>query len=237
MMRLPRPLPTLRAAVRPLAAVASAAVLGAAAPDDPYAPFVEPGFPFIVSTVDAGKLGPAFPARNLAVRCVVLLLGDDTYACFDTDLLRMSVAWRGEFVSMTTMAQVSYQQAGNKNNAIPRVLGRPLLATGVYPGWMAGEPTCADPRLAGPNPADGGRGPIAPELGRWNGLHVVGNEAVLSYTVAGVDVQEQVGRVAASGQVGITRTFQTGAVARPLALVVAEVEGGGARRRRGTAAP
>src|SRR5215218_5785853 len=82
--------------------------------EDPFAPFVEPGFPFIVSTVDAGKLGAAFPERNLAVRCVVLMLGNETYACFDTDLLRLSAAWRGGFVSMTTMAQVSYQQPFNK---------------------------------------------------------------------------------------------------------------------------
>src|SRR5699024_9146083 len=42
------------------------------------------------------------------------------------------------------------------------------------------------------------------------------------------DVQEQVGSVAASGQVGITRTFQVAAVTRPLTLVVAEVEAGAA---------
>ena len=71
---------SLRPLLRSLAAVAAASVLGAAAPDDPYAPFVEPGFPFIVSTVDAGKLGAAFPERNLAVRCVVLMLGNDVRA-------------------------------------------------------------------------------------------------------------------------------------------------------------
>src|SRR5687767_2495216 len=65
----------------------------AAAVDTQFAPFVEPGFPFIVSSVDAGKLGPAFPERNLAVRCVLLLLGNDTHACFDTDLLRIAAVW------------------------------------------------------------------------------------------------------------------------------------------------
>src|SRR6478609_7045960 len=90
--------------------------------DSPFADFVEPGFPFIVSTVDGGSLGGGYPERNLAVRCVILMLGNDSYACFDTDLLRISAAWRGDFVSLTTMAQISYQQAGNKNNAIPRVL-------------------------------------------------------------------------------------------------------------------
>jgi hypothetical protein len=194
--------------------------------DDPYAPFVEPGFPFIVATLDAGKKGPAFPERNLAVRCVVLMLGDSTYACFDTDLLRVAAAWHGPFMSLTTMAQVSYQQAFNKQNQIPRVLGTPIVATGLYPGWMGAEPSYVDPRPAGPNPADAGRGPIAPSAGRWNGLHVVKDRAVLSYTVQGTGVDEEIGAIARNGQTGITRTFRTGPVARPITLVVAEVSDG-----------
>ncbi|MEO8562653.1 MAG: DUF6797 domain-containing protein [bacterium] len=204
-------------------ALAAAWKVGSAAWDDPYAPFVEPGFPFIVSTVDAGKLGPAFPERNLAVRCVVLMLGNDTYACFDTDLLRLSAAWRGGFVSMTTMAQISYQQAFNKNNQIPRVLGRPIVATGIYAGWMGATPVYRDPRPAGPNADDVGRGPIAPAAGRWTGLHVVKDAAVLSYVVEGTTIDEQVGSIAVGEQVGITRTFRTGPILRPLTLVIGEV--------------
>ncbi len=201
--------------------------------DNPFADFVEPGFPFIVSTVDAGKLGAAFPERNLAVRCVILMLGNDSYACFDTDLLRMAAAWRGEFVTLTTMAQISYQQAGNKNNAIPRILGKGVAANGIYAGWQSGEPSFRDPRPAGPNPEAVGRGPIASAQGRWNGLNVVGGEAVLSYTVGGTDIREQVGSVASQGQVGITRTFQTAATTKPLALVVAELSAGGSVELRG----
>ena len=208
--------------------------LGAAArSDNPFADFVEPGFPFIVSTVDAGKLGAAFPERNLAVRCVLLMLGNDSYACFDTDLLRIAAAWRGDFVSMTTMAQISYQQAGNKNNQIPRVLGKPVVATGLYPGWTSTEPDFRDPRPVGPNPLAAGRGPIAADQGRWNGLYVAGKEAMLSYTVAGTEIHEQVGSVASAGQVGITRTFQVAATKKPLTLVVAEVAAGNAAALKG----
>ncbi|CAN5859818.1 hypothetical protein BH11GEM1_BH11GEM1_24960 [soil metagenome] len=228
----PSPSPTVKSRlVLPVFAVAAllAATTGISATrhDDPFAPFVERGFPFIVSTVDAGKLGTSFPERNLAVRCVIVMLGNENYACFDTDLLRMSVAWRGDFVSLTTMAQISYQEPGNKNNAISRVLGKPVIATGIYPGWTSGEPDYRDPRPAGPNPLAVGRGPIAASDGRWNGLSVVGNEAVLSYTVAGTDIHEQMGSVASAGRIGITRTFQMGVIARPLTLVVAEVPGGG----------
>lgn len=216
-------------ALKVIAIVSLLVTTGIGAPyhEDPFAPFVERGFPFIVSTVDAGKLGASFPERNLAVRCVIVMLGNDSYACFDTDLLRMAVAWRGEFVSLTTMAQVSYQEPGNKNNAISRVLGKPVIATGIYPGWTSAEPDFRDPRPAGPNPNAVGRGPIAADHGRWNGLSVAGNAAILSYTVAGTDIHEQIGSVASAGQVGITRTFQLGAVNRPLTLVVAEVPPGG----------
>jgi len=189
-------------------------------------PFIEPGFPFIVSTLDAGVKGGAFPARNLAVRCVVLMLDDDTHACFDTDLLRVAAAWRGGPMKLTTMAQVSYDKPFNKNNAIPQLVGTPIVATGIYPGWAGAEPAYTDPRPAGPNPTDVGRGPISAERGRWNGLHVVGKDAVLSYTVEGTDVAEQIGTASTDGQVGITRTFRTSAIARPITLVVAEVGDG-----------
>ncbi|MEO8333528.1 MAG: DUF6797 domain-containing protein [bacterium] len=224
--------------LRSVAALMLVATTGISAQQSqqPYANFVEPGFPFIVSTVDAGKLGAAFPERNLAVRCVILMLGNESYACFDTDLLRMSAAWRGDFVSLTTMAQISYQQAGNKNNAIPRVLGKGVIANGIYPGWTTADPDFRDPRPVGPNPLAMGRGPIATQLGRWNGVNVAGGEAVLSYTVAGTDIREQVGSVASGGQVGITRTFQTGASAKPLTLVVAEVADGGSAQVNGMVA-
>ena len=215
-----------------LARLAAAALLGAGAlaarSDDPFAPFVEPGFPYFVTTLDAGKLGGAFPQRNLAVRCVVLTLGNDSYACFDTDLLRLSAAWHGQFMSLTTMAQVSYNQPFNKNNAIPRVLGTPIVATGIYAGWSGGAPSFTDPRPAGPNPDDIGRGPIAATAGRWNGITVAGDRAVLTYTVAGTEISEEIGSVAEGAQVGITRTFRTGRITQPLTLVVAEVADGAA---------
>jgi hypothetical protein len=201
--------------------------------DTPFADFVEPGFPFIVSTVDAGKLGGGFPERNLAVRCVILMLGNDSYACFDTDLLRISAAWRGAFVSLTTMAQVSYQEPGNKNNAIPRILGKAVMVTGVYPGWTSADPDFRDPRPAGPDPLAVGRGPLPAEQARWNGINVVGREAVLSYSVAGTAIHEQVGSTASGGQVGITRTFQTAALGKPITLTVAEVPAGGMAVTRG----
>ncbi|HEX6068573.1 MAG TPA: DUF6797 domain-containing protein, partial [Longimicrobiaceae bacterium] len=197
----------------------------ASAPIGPFAEFVEPDFPFITSTVDAREVGASFPDDNVATRGLVLLLGDSTYVTFDPDLLRMAVGWRGEFLPMTAMAQVSYSDSLNKNNRIPNVLGRPVAATGVYPGWSAGTPTFTDPRAPGPYPGDPGRGPLGVAAGRWGGAYVVGNRAVLTYTVRGTEVQELYGTARAGSQVGITRTVRTGPVSDALTLVVAEARG------------
>lgn len=201
--------------------------------EGPFADFVEPGFPFIGSTVDARELGPGFSARNVTPRGVVLMLGDSTYATFDPDLLRMSVGWQGDFMSLTTMAQISYNDALNKNNQIPKVLGRPVLTNGIYPGWMRGTPEFRDPRPVGPNEEEVGRGPIPSEMGRWNGVYVVGDRAVLSYTVGATEIFEQPGSVRSGSQVGIVRTFRTGAAPEPLTLVVGEVPGAGSAPVRG----
>lgn len=185
--------------------------------------FVEPGFPLITTTVDARELAAFMPEDNVAVRGIALPLGNDAYASFDPDLLRMSAGWTGDFVSMTTMAQVSYDEPNNKQNEIPRVLGEPVFGTGLYPGWAGSTPSFEDPRPPGPNPDDPGRGPIDPELGRWNGLHVVGDTAVLDYTIRGTRILEQPGSVSSGSEVGITRSFQIASPSQPLTLVAAEV--------------
>ncbi len=191
----------------------------------PIADFVEPGFPFITTTIDARELDPTLPDDNGVPRGVVVLLEDSSYVAFDPDLLRMSVGWQGEFLSLTTMAQISYQDSLNKNNQIPVVLGDPVFATGLYPGWSVGEPQLRDPREPGPNPNDPGRGPLPASYGRWEGVHVVGDRAVLSYTVGDAQILEMPGVVRAEGQVGITRDIQIEAAGAPLALIAADVRG------------
>lgn len=203
----------------------------------PFADFVEPDFPFIITTVDARHLAPAFPRENLAVRGIAIQLGNDAYTCFDPDLLRMSLGWHGAFVEMGTMAQVSYHEAGNKQNTIPRALGRPVFGTGRYPGWTDAALRFDDPRPPGPDPDALGRGPLPVEQGRWNGLYVAGDRVVLSYTVRGTDVQEQPGSVKMGEEVGITRAFRTSEVtARPLTLVLADVGEGTASEVTGRTA-
>lgn len=212
-------------ALAALAVVARGAPARETAPE-PFADFVEPDFPFFASILQAGDLGADFPLPNLSVRCLVLQLGGDSYACFDTDLLRVAAAWHGGFMSLGTMAQVSYREEGNKETALPRIQGRPIVATGMMPGWYAGSADFADPRPEGRHPGAMGRGPLPPEQARWRGVQLVGDRAVLSYEVGGTPVRETLSRVVHEGEVGFARTFETGSLDQPLTLVVAEIPDG-----------
>lgn len=188
-----------------------------------FGEFVEPQFPFITTTVDAGNLGPGFPAMNIASRCLALQLGNEAYACFDTDMLRWSVAWTGEFLPMVTMAQISYRDFFNKDNQIPRISGEPMIATGHYPGWMAGSPTFTDPREPSEHPNDPSWGPIPGELGRWNGVYVSDAGPVLSYTIRDVDIYELPGSIKSGDETILTRTIRLEQNGVSLSLVAAEI--------------
>src|SRR6266850_7280370 len=93
---------------------------------EPWAPFVEPDFPFFSSVLDARDLGEGWPTNNLTPRGLILNLGNDCWACFDVDLLRMSAIWEGKGVTPVSMAQGSYHDAGHKapegQETLPRII-------------------------------------------------------------------------------------------------------------------
>jgi hypothetical protein len=130
-----------------------------------WSDFVETNFPFFSSVLDARKLGPSWPTNNLTPRGLILNLGHDCWACFDTDLLRISVIWQGRGVTPVSMAQGSYHTAGSKapegQEKLPRIVGTPWLANGIYPGWQLGESvTLNDPRESAPDATEVGLGPL-----------------------------------------------------------------------------
>ena len=192
------------------------------------APFVEPNFPFITTSVDARELGAGFPDDNITPRCLALRLSSEAFACFDTDMLRWSVAWTGEFLPMVTMAQISYRDFHNKDNLIPTIAGQPQIATGLYPGWTAKEPSFTDPRPPAPNPDGPSWGPLPQEIGRWNGVYIDGQDVVLEYTVGNTEIHEKPGSLLADSTDahGFTRTFQIGESEELLSLTAAEVTDG-----------
>lgn len=190
------------------------------------APFVEPDFPFITTSIDARELGPGFPDDNIVPRCLALRLGSEAYTCFDTDMLRWSVAWTGDFVPMVTMAQISYRDFYNKDNEIPLIGGDPKIATGLYPGWSGASPGFTDPRPPSPHPQSPSWGPIPSKIGRWNGVYLNGQDVVMSYSVQGIDIYEKPGSIHLEDQTGFSRTIRVKESHSGLTLVAAEVSDG-----------
>jgi cytochrome c2 len=188
-----------------------------------FASFVEPDFPFITTSMDGRKLGIGFPEDNLAARVLALRLGNDAYVGFDTDMLRWSVAWTGEFLPMVTMAQISYNDFHNKSNQLPVISGDPKIATGTYPGWNGPEPQFSDPRPPASNPKGLPWGPLPEELGRWDGVYLAGQDAVLSYTVKGTAIVEKPGSTKIGDETAFTRTLRVAHHNEALSLVAAEV--------------
>ncbi|MBC8001569.1 MAG: hypothetical protein H7X97_03180, partial [Opitutaceae bacterium] len=160
-----------------------------------WAGFVETNFPFFSSVLDARSLGPGWPTNNLTSRGLILNLGHDCWACFDTDLLRVSAIWTGQAVTPVSMSQISYHSAGEKvpegQGKLPQIIGTPWLANGLYPGWQSGQSiSLTDPREPGPDARELGRGPISSTLGRFKSVRLTKDGACLEYEVAGSAVQE-----------------------------------------------
>jgi mono/diheme cytochrome c family protein len=190
-----------------------------------WAEFVEPGFPFISSVLDARGLGAGWPADNLTPRALVLNLGHGLWAAFDTDLLRVSAIWSGTAVTPVSMAQVSYHNAGERSpigqGRLPRIAGTPWLATGLYPGWQRGAAMSRiDPRPASPDPAETGRGPLAREYGHFRGVRLTPGGVVLEYDVNGTPIEERLVARTHGLTVVVDRQFRVGRRDAPLLLVV-----------------
>lgn len=191
------------------------------------APFVEPNFPFITTSVDLRDLGSGLPGGNLTSRGVIMNLGPEAYACFDTDLLRWSVAWTGDYLSLTGMAQISYDDFFNKRNQFPKVLGDPSFATGLYPGWSIGRPTYTDPREKDPPYDRNIWGPVPETLGRWDGIILEdSNGMVLQYVIGSATIEERPGVMGFDGEIAFIRNIEIPAHDEALYLHLAEVTNG-----------
>lgn len=197
----------------------------APAAESPLAAWVEPDFPFFSSVLDARKAGPAFPADNLSPRALVLNLGGEVWAAFDPDLLRVTAVWRGAGVTPTALAPGSYHDISKKTpggqTGLPQPEGKVWLATGLYPGWQAGEATeLTDPREPAPTAAEPGRGPLPEALGRFEAVRLTGGTAVLEFTVGGTRVAEWYSRSGDAAAPTVERAVEVGAATRPLRLVL-----------------
>lgn len=207
------------------------AIAGAA--NHKWADWIEPDFPFFSSVLDARNVGEGFPKDNLTPRGIILNLGHNLWACFDTDLLRIACIWQGEEgkppVTQNALAPGSYHIAGQKTKDgeedLPQPIGKVWLANGIYPGWQVlkspdDKLSFIDPREPGPDTKEVGRGSLDEKIGVFKGVASTKDGAVLIYEVGGIEVQEWLQFDEAHDLV--VRSFKVDKSSRSLALTFSQ---------------
>jgi hypothetical protein len=148
---------------------------------------------------DSADRGPFFSGTirargdNVTMKGLVVTLNEEknAFICYDTDLMRVSLAWTGDYLRFGNyMKEISHPQP-------PEVAGTPVFGTKPGPGWARGG-NFEDPR---PNQ----QGPLPAEWAKYRGLYLYGRGVVLSYTVGSVNVLESPGSVTREGMTFITR--------------------------------
>ncbi|MDA0350336.1 MAG: cytochrome c [Verrucomicrobia bacterium] len=191
----------------------------------PWADWVEPDFPFFSSVLEVSQSGNAFPTVNRTPRGLILNLGNDHWACFDTDLLRIAAIWRGKGVSAEALAPKSYHPSGTKTPGgqipLPKPDGNVWIANGIYPGWQIGEQLhLEDPRAPAPSSEEVGRGPLTEEKGRFKTLRLTEKGVVLEYTAGEATVQESIQLIENNHTSAVVRNFEVSASSQPLLLTL-----------------
>ena len=161
--------------------------------------------PFLSATVRAPKASDA-----IAMKGIVVTVGaqKNAFVCYDADLLRVSMAWTGEFLEFgDTLNKIAWPPP-------PQVKGTPAFSLRAGPGW-AKEGSLTDPR------ADH-QGPLPKDWAHYEGLYQHGDHVVLSYKVGDAAVLETPGF---ENDI-FTRTIQFTKAAKNHILVLADgVEG------------
>jgi hypothetical protein len=148
----------------------------------------------------------------IAYKGIVITLGQkqDAYVCYDTELVRWSLAWVTDGTQFGMVVP-------KFNSPLPRVKGTPVFGTAAGPGWARGG-VLADPRRDK-------RGSLPKDWAHHQGLYLHGRQVVLHYTVGGTDILELPGYVNVQGLPVFTRVFQAAADVSELALAVLHVPG------------
>ena len=149
-------------------------------------PFVEPEVPFFASAlVIPDESGP-----NRVRRGVLVSLGADWWACFDSDLLRWAAAWKAPAgkppLTLDSMAAISYPDGKAKAKSPPQLQGELIFSSQELTGEGRQNPKRA--RLL--NKGSKQVGPLDPQRGRWLGVEMRSGNVILRYRVGDATVEE-----------------------------------------------
>jgi hypothetical protein len=146
--------------------------------------------------------------QNVTHKAISVRLDDKHAVAFDTELLRVSAAWSGNFLSLKAFREGL--------GGPPDVAGQVLFSTAPAPGWSRpGTSDFTDPR---PDRL----GPLPREWGHYRGLYVNDGRVVFSYTVGGRDVLDAPSVETRDGKSVITRTIEVGPGDQPVTLRAAD---------------
>ena len=133
--------------------------------------------PFLTASIEAPH-----PATNIAYKGIAINLGENFGGArneamiFDTDLLRYSAGWTGDFVALKGVV------FDGEHWAYPSIAGDQIFGNPTAPGW-ANAGNFQDPR-------EHPYGPIPKNWAHWKGLYLHETKVVLSYTVGTMSVLE-----------------------------------------------
>ena len=168
-----------------------------------YSPWSDMNYgPSMINTFEVGS-----DARNFAYKGIAVRLDQgpggvskgNHWAIFDHDTLRLAAAWSRPPQSKAS-GFISWQgiHFDGRHNAHPRIVGDLQFENPTGPGW-ANPATGSfddDQRVVG---RDGRNyGPLPRNWAKYRGLHQVGDQTIVEYTVADTKVLERMGHLAIS---------------------------------------
>lgn len=176
-------------------------------------PFFEAEQPFFQTQLQVEPAPTADPAgANMVVRGILIPVEPGLALVFDQELLRLAGVWHvpeGDApVTLKTMAQISYAVARRKATGDhPEPTGPLVVRSGMHPGVASGiDALFHDPRPPG-RAGDHGRGPLPAEVGRFEGVELAGDVAVLHYRAGSTLVREWHDGASGDGAIQLTRHF------------------------------
>ncbi|MCX6953751.1 MAG: hypothetical protein NTV51_16490 [Verrucomicrobia bacterium] len=152
--------------------------------------------PFQAETIFTGRNGEAAALKGLAIK---LGPARDTSVVFDTELL----AWRAAFDGVIRLDGTPWSGSHGGNSTYPEGNAQFFFHNPAGLGWAI-DGSWADTRPIK-------SGPLPRGTGRYLGLFRHGNQVVLHYSVAGVDVLELPALETVAGVRTVTRTLNVGA--------------------------
>jgi hypothetical protein len=184
--------------------------------------------PFLTASFGQGK-------DNYANKGIAVKLSQDpahpAFICFDTDLMRISAAWTGDFIDYTGLAF----RGGWGIARGPNINGKIQFSTKPAPGWTKEQerkPQTERENIVqseiGMKFSDtkdartGGSGPLPHDWAQYKGLYLNGNKVIFSYTIGDVSVLEMPGVQFEGETAAFSRTISVGANTKPMTLLVCE---------------